>query len=540
MALIYFLLRSSWGIVTLAIVTGFISGVSTTGLIGLISRVLSQGNINRLLLISFLGLAAIALLTNILSQVLLVRLAQQAIFQLRLRLVRQIFSAELPHIEQLGSPRLLATLIDDVQTVAESVRLVPFICSDLAIVAGCFAFITWLSWQVALIIFGLLIIALTGYRWILQHARHQLALAREEQDSLFQHLQSVTEGIKELKLHARRRQAFLGEQLQPTMAAYQRYNIRGLMLFAAIANWGKFLFFSTLGFVIFVLPNFLAFSPAVFSGYILTMIYLSLPMEGLINRLPALSRARVALDKLELLGLTLGSHAEVTGPLQAPLRRWHKLQLKGAVYTYTSDREDFSFSVGPIDLVLRPGEIIFVVGGNGSGKSTLAKVLTGLYRPEAGEIWLDESRIDEHNREWYRQHFAVIFADFYLFDRLLGLDTVNTDAAAISYLKQLHLDHKVTVEQGHLSTTQLSQGQRKRLALLTAYLEDRPVYLFDEWAADQDPEFKALFYTEFLPDLRDRGKLVIVITHDDQYFHLADHLIKLNYGKLDYERRRST
>jgi putative ATP-binding cassette transporter len=178
---------------------------------------------------------------------------------------------------------------------------------------------------------------------------------------------------------------------------------------------------------------------------------------------------------------------------------------------------------------------VFIVGGNGSGKSTLAKLITGLYIPEAGEIRLDEELITEQNREWYRQHFSVVFSDFYLFDELWGLENSGLDSKVQEYLKVLQLDHKVKVTNGKFSTTALSQGQRKRLALLTAYLENRPIYLFDEWAADQDPAFKKIFYTELLTKLRDQGKTVLVISHDDRYFHLADRIVKLEYGKVEFD-----
>jgi len=100
------------------------------------------------------------------------------------------------------------------------------------------------------------------------------------------------------------------------------------------------------------------------------------------------------------------------------------------------------------------------------------------------------------------------------------------------YLTQLHLERKVLLVDGALSTTALSQGQRKRLALLTAWLEERPIYVFDEWAADQDPTFKRVFYEELLPELRRAGRTVLVISHDDRYFHLADRLLRLESGQL--------
>ena len=535
MSLIVFLLRSSWWMVAIAILTGFLSGGGTASLIALISRSLNQGSLHSLTAIAwvFVGLSLIALVTSILSQLMLIQLAQQAVFQLRLSLSRQILTSELAHLEKLGTPRLLATLTDDVQAVTDAVRLMPFLCIDLATVAGCLVYITWLSWQVFFLVVGLTIVALSSCTWLLRRGKRLLAQAREEQDHLFQHFRTVTEGTKELKLHFWRRQAFLQEDLQPTAAAFRRYSVRGLALFAVTASWGKLIFFFAVGFVLFALPRFMTLSPQTVSGYVLTFTYLMLPMDRLVNQLPTLSRAGIALSKINSLGLSLASRAELTTVPEPLCVTWQTLALKRVTYTYQTDQEEACFVLGPIDLTLKRGEIIFIVGGNGSGKSTLAKLITGLYTPERGEIYLDGQLIDVTRQEWYRQHFSVVFADFYLFDRLLGLDQDDLDAQAKGYLKRLHLDRKVTVTQGKLSTTALSQGQRKRLTLLTAYLEDRPIYLFDEWAADQDPVFRDLFYTEFLPQLQKQGKTVIVISHDDHYFHLSDRVLKLNYGQID-------
>ncbi len=258
------------------------------------------------------------------------------------------------------------------------------------------------------------------------------------------------------------------------------------------------------------------------------------------NNLPLLTRAGIALQKIESLGLSLSSRAEVSSVPPEVNYSWQRLELKGVTYPYRTEQEESSFILGSIDLTLHPRELVFIVGGNGSGKSTLAKLITGLYIPKTGEIELDGQPINQQNREWYRQYFSVVFSDFYLFERLLGLDNTHLDTQAQDYLRQLQLDHKVKVKNGKLSTTALSQGQRKRLTLLTAYLEDRPIYLFDEWAADQDPVFKEIFYTQFLPKLRDRGKTVLVISHDDHYFHLADRIVKLDYGQVEFDKKTNS
>jgi len=216
---------------------------------------------------------------------------------------------------------------------------------------------------------------------------------------------------------------------------------------------------------------------------------------------------------------------------------FEQLELVGVTHSYHHEKDDSHFTLGPMNLTFRPGELVFIVGGNGSGKSTLAKIIIGLYPPESGEIRLDGRNIANANRDDYRQLFSAVFSDFYVFESLLGLSAANLDAQAQHFLTELHLDHKVKVRDGKLSRVDLSQGQRKRLALLTAYLEDRPYYLFDEWASDQDPQFMEIFYRQILPDLKERGKAVVVITHDDRYFSVADRVIKLDYGKLVHDKR---
>jgi putative pyoverdin transport system ATP-binding/permease protein len=539
MNLIYFLLSSSWRMVAIAIATGFLSGGSSASLIALISTAASRSPSDRLTTIAwgFVGLALVALITSVISQVMLIRLSQYAVFQLRMRLSHQILSSGLSHLEQMGSPRLMATLTEDVQTVAHTVHQLPYLCIDIAIVAGCLLYITWLSWLVLLMVVGLAVVAIGSSQWLLRRGERFLALAREDQDVLFKHFRTITEGVKELKLHYRRRQVFLSKNLQSTAAAFSRHNIQGLTLFTSTTSWGRLLFFFAIGFVLFALPNLLAISPQTLSGYILTFAYLMMPMNNILENLPLLSKASIALQKIESLGLSLANQAELSTVPPESKSSWHYLQLVDVTHTYRTDQEDSNFILGPINLTFYPQQLVFIVGGNGSGKSTLAKLITGLYVPEAGEILFDGELITEQNREWYRQHFSVVFSDFYLFEELLGLDNIDLDTQAQEYLRLLQLDHKVKVENGKLSTTNLSQGQRKRLTLLTAYLEDRPIYLFDEWAADQDPTFKEIFYTQLLPELRDRGKTVLVISHDDRYFHVADRVIKLDYGKVEYDKQ---
>ncbi len=537
MNVIWLLLKASWLNVSIAILTGLISGGCSAQLIALINRAISD-NSNQNLVWYFAGLAILALVTGVISQFLLIYLSQEAVYNLRLSLSRGILSSPLRHLEELGANRLLATLTDDVGTLSNTIFLIPFICVDMAVVVGCLFYLSTISGAVFVVVFAFLALMIGTVQLLLNKMRKFFDLAREEQDILFKHFRSITEGIKELKLHSSRRQEFFDEELQVSAADSRNYNLQALNTGAVAIGVGQLLFFVLMGLLLFAVPKFVPVSTPVLSAYILTSTYLMSPFQNILQRLPAIFRANTSVEKIERMGLALASQAEITAALKpVQIAQWETLELKGATHSYPGEKEDSNFVLGELNLKFNSSELVFIIGGNGSGKSTLAKLITGLYIPESGEILLDGQPITDENREWYRQHFSVIFSDFYLFEKLLGMTNHDLDKQAAEYLREFHLDKKVEVKDGVLSTTALSQGQRKRLALLTAYLEDRPIYLFDEWASDQDPFFRDIFYKQLLPELKRRGKTVFVISHDDRYFDLADRAIKLDYGKIEYDRQ---
>jgi ABC-type siderophore export system fused ATPase/permease subunit len=206
------------------------------------------------------------------------------------------------------------------------------------------------------------------------------------------------------------------------------------------------------------------------------------------------------------------------------------IEAKGVMFEYETKEESEKFIVGPIDFSAKKGEIVFVIGGNGSGKTTLAKLLTGLYIPEQGSITVDGKKLGNYE---LGEYFSTVFGDFHLFEKLYDVDLTGKEQILDQYLEMLRLKEKVKVEDNAFSTLNLSGGQRKRLALLRCYLEDRPIYLFDEVAADQDPEFRKFFYRNLILKMKEQGKIVIAITHDDHYFDVADRVIKMDMGKID-------
>lgn len=533
MKLITFLLHSSWGTVIIGVITGGLSGAGSALLIASINAAISRTDPSaHQLLIGFIGLSILTLISSTISQILLVRLSQEAIYKMRLQMSHWILACPLRRLEQVGPNRILATLTDDIEAISKTVLNIPFVCVNGALVISCLGYLAWLSWGVFLTTLAVLGVAIVIIHLMLNHVYKLLRLARDQQDLLFKHFRSITDGIKELKLNTSRRSAFLDENLETTAATFRDYQVRAESIAAVTLNFNSLLFFGIIGTLVFGLPQFTSVTTPVLSAYALTITYLARPIESIMSVLPSLSRGSVALKKIEELGLSLANYSELSNSTAFSARLFqHQIELIDITHTYHTEQEE-KFTLGPISLSFQPGELVFIVGGNGSGKSTLAKLIVGLYVPESGEIRWDGKTVTKHERDLYRQLFSAVFSDFYLFERLLGIDIENLDSQAQQYLQRLQLEHKVRVSEGKLSTLELSQGQRKRLALLTAYLEKRPIYLFDEWASDQDPFFREIFYKQILQELKQQGKTVLVISHDDRYFHLADQIIKLEYGQI--------
>jgi len=252
---------------------------------------------------------------------------------------------------------------------------------------------------------------------------------------------------------------------------------------------------------------------------VLVLLFAKGPIEQMVMALPALSQAQVSFRRI--LAIAFDEEGEGTARPAA----FETIALENVSYRFP----ETSFALGPVDLQVARGETLFVVGENGSGKTTLIKLLLGLYAPHEGRVLLDGRPVDA---DGYRQLFSAVFSDYYLFDDLPANDC---DASARAWLERLRIARKVDVANGLFTTTELSTGERKRLALVRALLEDRPILMFDEWPADQDPSFRRFFYGELISELKRRGKTLIVVSHDDRYFAAADRIVRLDEGRLSEE-----
>ncbi|VXC59589.1 putative ATP-binding cassette transporter [Pseudomonas sp. 8Z] len=530
------LIDARWRIL-LAVLCSALSAASSIGLIGYINRSLEQGldNLGQALAL-FAGLLSLLFVSGTLAQWLLVQIGHRLVYQLRLRLVGKVLGTTLERIERLGSPRIYNALTKDVTTVATAFKQLPIsLYNGLLLLTG-LAYMAWLSLPffvltLVVIAFGVALDVLLG-----RQVKRLMQQVRQQDDRLTEQFEATINGRCELALSRERRQLLYNQRLEPIARDSLQASVRADTLWAINLNWTSLLVFLLIGALFFLGQGFGMLSQQVVVGYVLAIMFLRTPISMILDAVPAVIRGHVALQAID--DLALGEPVQFTQPEQTS-EPFRELRLSNVQYRYPGQSDEFAFHLGPIDLQVRRGELIFIVGGNGSGKSTLAKLLTGLYQPSEGTVALNGVTLDAANSEWHREHFAAIFADFYLFADVLGengqLD--GLEERVDHYLQRLGLAHKVQFVEGRLSTTALSQGQRKRLALLLLMMEGREVLLLDEWAADQDPVFRHVFYHELLPELQAAGKTIIAISHDDRYFDVADRIYRLDYGQLvDYDR----
>ncbi len=514
-----FIRRSTW-LAAIAITGAIASGLLASALAVLVNQMLqSPGQPSHALMITFALLCAARLGAGIASQSLLVRISQRALHKLRLELCHRILSAPLRDLERLGTSQLLSVFTDDLSQIATAFINLPYALVNLIIIAGCLAYIGWLCLPLLAVLS--LMIAAGGclYAITTNHANRLLTDARHTNAILLNEFRQLLGGIRELKLNLARQRDFLQNHLVPSANLLRRQNTAGITLYSAAANFSRLLFFIYVG---LLLTTHGTEARTTLAGCVLLLLYMMAPLEALLNALPVLAQANIAVSHLRDIQSQLGIEPAVDS---------HKIPFRQLTFTkihhlYDEPGNTAPFETGPITLTLRPGEITFIAGTNGSGKTTLSKLITGLYTPHDGTVTLNDDLLTPCRRQQSRALFSALFADFHLFDELLGIPRENLHNAR-HYLHLLDLQNKVSLHEGRLSTLDLSQGQRKRLALLTTLLEDRPIVLFDEWASDQDPQFKQFFYRTIVPSLAAAGKAVVVITHDDRYFDIADHLINL-------------
>lgn len=508
----------------LAALAGLLGGAAMAGVLAAVNAALADpGSLANLGLV--LGLGGAALAGTLAADMISTLIGQKLVAGLRAHLARLILDAPLWELERFRGHRLIPILVSDIAILSEMASVLPPLAVALVVVAGCLTYLALLS----PLLFGLtslvLMVGVALQMWARVRGVRLYVAARDAEDDLHKHFRTLVEGAKELQLHRGRRQRLLCDGFVATAERIRALQARAMVILIACRTLGSGLLILLVALVVGLAANHGGAEAA--RGFVLVLLFMKGPLDQLLNHLPAAGRAHIAWGRIRDLA---GRFGALQGPSRRPsglaLEPLRELRLDGA--TFHRGEAGGRFQLGPIDLSITAGETVFVVGANGAGKTTLIKLLLGLYVPTEGSVLWNGRPVTEVERDDYRQMFAAVLSDHFLFDGPAEHGAGN----ALGLLDRLGLAHKVSLEGTDWSTLDLSTGQRKRLALVDAWLQERPVMVFDEWAADQDPSFRRLFYEEILPELKRAGRTLVVISHDDRYFGAADRLLVLDGGRL--------
>jgi putative ATP-binding cassette transporter len=453
----------------------------------------------------------------------LIRLSSELLFRIQRQTLESVLRAPIRSLEKIGHQRVVTLLTDDLLSIQDGFMLAPYVCTHAMILLGGGVYLAFIYWPLLLSITALAIVAVVVQRLLLSSNYEYAMRSYRLGDRLTELFVGATRGAKELKFSGyfrTRLKSSVNETQTELREALESSSHRGSLAEATT----QFGLYGVLGAVAFSAPRYLSVSTEVMAQYIVAVLFLVGPLRALLSIQGQWIKAGAAVDRVAALRTQLTAVEESLAEAEVD-KGWRKLECRELCYEYESAEKLDGFRVGPVNLTVERGQIVFLVGGNGSGKTTLLKLLMGLYPPSRGQVLLDGKPLVPSDDQ--RNLFGGVLSDYHLF----GWVNDHDPGLSARLLERVALEKKVQVKDGTFSTIDLSKGQRARLALIAALAEERPIYVFDEWAADQDPEFREFFYLEMLPRLREQGVTVIAATHDDRYFGEADQVVRLDRGQ---------
>jgi multidrug/microcin transport system ATP-binding/permease protein len=516
-----------------------VNAAGTIALIGFVKHMMDDHGAPTLQAgLLLLGLLCVILLAHIASGSWISGLGALEMAGLRRRLAAALTAADYERIERLGLHRVYAAFSEDLPRISMAFSAMPAVLLNSVIVVCGLGFLAYISPRHLLLMSALIGVALlVSERVLLRQMKLYGERLRESMNELYRQIQALVYGSKEMKLNARREAFFRDRLFERSVQDIYASSRRREFFISAYNGWSASIALILLAGILWISQGWMPMARGEMIAFALVLMFLRGPVIAIVNNVPHLSAAQVALKNIRALQLATRDPAGAEVRHDASNSPWREITLHAAGFEYASEDGSHSFRLAPASLTIHRGEVLYITGGNGSGKSTLAKLIAGLYRPTTGSIRVDGTAVTNENLGWYRAHFSAIFGDYYLFKEVLdGSGELLRDEALDAFLTKFGLDQRVRAVAGSFSTLALSQGQRKRLALIVALAEDRPILLFDEWAAEQDPEFRRTFYHEIIPALQASGKTVIAITHDDHYFHTADRIVRLDQGEMQISR----
>lgn len=466
------------------------------------------------------------------------RVIEGLLRDLRISVAAKLRRTELQTLDDLGRGKLYAMVSQETNHLSVAFPLLIDCFQQVVLIAVSLIYLGYLSVPALVFFIVVVVLGIFGYLHINESFRTTLAELGQCQARMLDAVADIIDGAKELILNSRRNDAVFADYQQQSQVAQRLMSSAG-EYWVTLVLLSVFMLYCLLGVVGFVFPIYVPAHSTIVFQLVPTLLFCVIPLTLIVAHSPLFVRADVGLKSIIALERQLDAAPGVDPAVAREQGKYYQsfrhLSYQNLTFSYRAKSGGPGFSLAPLSLEVERGELIFLVGGNGSGKSTALRLLTALYPMDSGQIQVDGVVVSGEGLAGFRELFSAIFADFHLFDRLYGLE--DKDPAEVNRLiQEMGLAGKLRYVDGRFSELHLSTGQRKRLALIAALLEDRPIYIFDEWSAEQDFHFRQYFYTRILPDLKAKGKTVIAVTHDDRFWHVADRVIKLDLGAVEWEK----
>lgn len=460
-------------------------------------------------------------------QVNLIQLSRTVVYDLRISLIEKILSTSYQNFEKIDKSRLYTSINDDVESIGEASNSFVLLITSIVTTIVAFIYLGFISFWITLITFSIIIVIAFLYYFVGKGTNIYFQEARDSKNDFVRMLNGMIEGFKELSLKVQRKMLYQVD-IEKIALQYKNKISKANISFVYAFLIGESLLIILLGMIVFAIPKlFPDVEVYTLVSFVIILLYLIGPINSILGSVPAIIHIKISWKRIQVLLSEIPGNLNKEHEASFDCKQVENLSIRNLHFQY--DNSEDKFNIGPINLNVERGEIIFIVGANGSGKSTFAKLITGLYDYTEGNLLINGMPVKPHQ---IGEFFSTVFSPLHIFDKLYDLEIESKEAEVQKYLKVLKLEDKVSLSGSRYSTINLSQGQIKRLALLQCYLEDSPIYLFDEWAADQDPTYRNFFYKTILPEMKAAGKIIIAITHDDHYFDTADRVFEMKQGKL--------
>lgn len=509
------------------------SGLINTSIIALInagSKDVSEGKSVTLMFFGFSALLVFFMFVTRRSNRENIINTQDLIYRFKIKIMRDVYKSSLAKIDEIGRQHIAEVLTRDTQFVSQSIAIVVVTFQSFATLFFLILYMATVS-MTAFFIIGITTVALLFFGAIeIFKTDGKLRSVAKQESQVNAFYTDFLFGFKEIKMNSSRSFDLTLDMVNESKKAKdQKSNV--LVLMTNFFNFLQILLYVVVGVMVFIVPLLSEdFSKHVTTAAT-TALFLAGSLTGVITSIPGLSEANVSAQRLQALEkhLESGESEEIINRHE-DFKDVRSIIFRDVTYQYSSKSLKNRFVLGPVSYTFEAGKVYFIRGNNGSGKTTLMRILTGLYQPTTGEVLVNNKEISVPSTNDYRDLFAVVFSDFFLFNKLYGIHGVEQDEID-RLLEVFQMQGKVSIENNAFSDLNFSTGQRKRIALIVALLEKKQFIILDEWAADQDPEFRQEFYEQIIPHLRAMGKTVIAITHDNHYYDKADHVLYMVNGK---------